>query len=110
MIKPTANSKNIIVSLLIKKIFREMPLSIQTIPTKPYEDQKPGTSGLRKPTKTFMEGNYLPNFIEVCLYLHLLLVNLSICSSCRVKRLNFSCIRRWKVLKIMLYKYEIDIT
>jgi len=32
--------------------------------TAPIEGQKPGTSGLRKKTKTFMEGNYLHNFVQ----------------------------------------------
>lgn len=41
-----------------------MSLPIEIVKTTPYNDQKPGTSGLRKPTKVFMEGNYLPNFIE----------------------------------------------
>ena len=42
-----------------------MSLSIETIPTKPYQDQKPGTSGLRKKTAIFMhEPNYTENFIQ----------------------------------------------
>lgn len=33
--------------------------AVETTPTKPIEGQKPGTSGLRKKTKVFMEGTYL---------------------------------------------------
>ena len=41
--------------------------SIQSIPTSPYKDQKPGTSGLRKKTPIFMEGHYTHNFVQVVL-------------------------------------------
>ncbi|WP_422073313.1 alpha-D-glucose phosphate-specific phosphoglucomutase [Tranquillimonas rosea] len=34
-----------------------------TIETRPIEGQKPGTSGLRKKTRTFMEPHYLENFV-----------------------------------------------
>ena len=40
-------------------------ISVQRVPTTPYKDQKPGTSGLRKKTPIFMEGHYLANFIQV---------------------------------------------
>ncbi len=35
-----------------------------TVPTRPIEGQKPGTSGLRKKTRVFLERHYLENFIE----------------------------------------------
>lgn len=35
---------------------------MKQVPTKPYEGQKTGTSGLRKKTKVFMQENYLANW------------------------------------------------
>jgi phosphoglucomutase len=39
-------------------------MSAQTIDTQPFEDQKPGTSGLRKKTSVFMQPRYLENFVQ----------------------------------------------
>merc|ERR1719311_852688 len=39
-------------------------LEVSTIKTSPIAGQKPGTSGLRKKTKTFMDGYYLHNFVQ----------------------------------------------
>ncbi|TCP60383.1 phosphoglucomutase [Rhodovulum bhavnagarense] len=35
-----------------------------TVPTTPIEGQKPGTSGLRKKTRVFMQRHYLENFVQ----------------------------------------------
>ncbi|MFA5529540.1 MAG: alpha-D-glucose phosphate-specific phosphoglucomutase [Thiohalomonadaceae bacterium] len=39
-------------------------MDILTIPTTPFEGQKPGTSGLRKKVEAFRQPHYLENFVQ----------------------------------------------
>ncbi len=39
-------------------------MNIKTISSSPYDDQKPGTSGLRKKVTVFQQPHYLANFVQ----------------------------------------------
>ncbi len=39
-------------------------MTIKTVSTTPYADQKPGTSGLRKRVDVFMQPSYVENFVQ----------------------------------------------
>ena len=39
-------------------------MTIQTIRSTPFDDQRPGTSGLRKKVRVFEQPHYLANFVQ----------------------------------------------
>ncbi len=39
-------------------------MTLRSVPTAPFPDQKPGTSGLRKKVSAFQQPRYVENFLQ----------------------------------------------
>lgn len=59
---PDSPSKGL--SLLRAAASKSVKMTMKSVRTEPHEGQKPGTSGLRKKTRVFMQPNYLENFVQ----------------------------------------------
>ncbi|MGB1581611.1 MAG: alpha-D-glucose phosphate-specific phosphoglucomutase, partial [Nevskiales bacterium] len=42
-------------------------MQLQTVPFKAFDDQRPGTAGLRKKVAVFQQPHYLQSFVEAVL-------------------------------------------
>lgn len=56
------DSANVLTST--RKPLSDRTMKISVVETRPFQDQKPGTSGLRKRVRTFRQPHYLENFVQ----------------------------------------------